>query len=156
MNRLFEEYRERRVGSIFLYTHEAHPGEHYPPHDSMDRKYAHAADLRDIYKVSRPILLDSIDGACHRAFGSMPNMTWIFDVRGVPVYKADWTDSESVRNALEFFTRVPERRRSGERLTPFNVQRLDYRNQERDQFYRNLGRAGPRAVEEFKKAFPDG
>ena len=30
----------------------------------------------------------------------MPNMSWILGRSGVPVYKADWTDSNSVENAI--------------------------------------------------------
>jgi len=78
MNALAEKYHGDKIGSIFLYTHEAHPGEHYPHLQSMRQKFRHARDLRDILKVSRPIYIDALDGACHRAYGSMPNMTWIF------------------------------------------------------------------------------
>ena len=35
----------------------------------------------------RPILVDSLDGACHRAYGSMPSMSWVIDRGGRPVYK---------------------------------------------------------------------
>ncbi len=45
---------------------------------------------------------------------------------------------------------------AGERLVPFHVERLDYRNQERDQFYKRLERNGQKALEEFRKAFPSG
>lgn len=141
---------------MFIYTHEAHPGENYPHLTSMEQKYRHAHALRDVYGVSRPILLDSLDGACHRAFGSMPNMTWIFTKSGIPVYKSDWSDAASIANALDYFTQIPERRKAGERLAPFHVERLDYRNQERDQFYRRLEQNGPKAVDEFRKAFPSG
>ena len=51
---------------------------------------------------------------------------------------------------------VPEDRRPQkvrERLAPFNVQRLDYRNQDREAFYEGLARSGPKAVEEFRKIF---
>ncbi len=44
------------VGSIFLYTNEAHPGENYPHHHSMQQKQAHAEALRDVLGVTRPIL----------------------------------------------------------------------------------------------------
>jgi hypothetical protein len=106
--------------------------------------------------VTRPILVDALDGACHRAYGSMPNMTWIFARSGVIVYKSDWTDAHSVENAIQYFVQIPQRRKAGERLAPFHVERLDYRNQERDQFYKALERNGQKAVDEFRKAFPSG
>jgi len=156
MNAIAEKYAEQNIGAIFLYTHEAHPGENYPHLTTMEQKFRHARDLRDVLGVTRPILVDSLDGACHRAYGSMPNMTWIFARSGLIVYKSDWTDAHSVENAIQYFTQIPKRRRAGERLAPFHVERLDYRNQEREQFYKALERNGQKAVDEFRKAFPKG
>jgi hypothetical protein len=99
MNAIADRFTPRDVGSIFLYTHEAHPGENYPHLTSMAQKLRHARDLRDKLGVTRSILVDALDGACHRAYGSMPNMTWIIARSGVPVYKSDWTDHYSVANA---------------------------------------------------------
>jgi len=156
MNAIADKYAGQNIGSIFLYTHEAHPGENYRRLTSMAQKFRHARDLRDILGVTRPILVDALDGACHRAYGSMPNMTWIFARSGLIVYKSDWTDALSVENAIQYFSQIPSRRRVGERLAPFHVERLDYRNQEREQFYKALERNGQKAVEEFRKAFPKG
>lgn len=156
MNALAEKYAAQNIGSVFIYTHEAHPGENVPHLTSMEQKFRHARLLRDELGVTRPILVDALDGACHRAYGSMPNMTWIFARSGLIVYKSDWTDAASVENAIQYFSQIPARRRSGERLAPFHVERLDYRNQERDQFYKALERNGQKAVDEFRKAFPSG
>jgi hypothetical protein len=153
MNAVADKYAAHGVGSVFIYTNEAHPGEYYPHLTSMEQKFRHARDLRDVLGVKRPILVDSLDGACHRAFGSMPNMTWIFNKAAVPVYKSDWTDANSVANALDYFLDVLKRRRSKERLAPFRVERLDYRNQDREQFYAGLARNGEKAVREFRAAF---
>ena len=153
MNALADRVADRGVGSIFIYTHEAHPGEYYPHLTSMEQKFKHAHDLRDVLGVTRPILLDLLDGACHRAYGSMPNMTWIFNRSGTPLYKSDWTDSNSVVNAIDYFLDVKLRRRSKERLAPFRVERLDFRNQDREAFYKGLDRNGPKAVREFQEAF---
>ena len=153
MNAIADHYAERGAGAIFLYTHEAHPGEHYPHLTSMAQKFEHARALRDVLGVTRPILLDALDGTAHRAYGSMPNMTWIFNRAGIPVYKSDWTDSHSVENALVYFLDVAERRRSRARLAPFRVERLDYRDVDTDAFYAGLERNGPKAVREFREAF---
>jgi hypothetical protein len=103
--------------------------------------------------VARPIVVDALDGACHRAYGSMPNMSWIFTQSGMPVYKADWTDVHSAENAIEYFLNVTERRRSGERLAPFQVERLDFRRQDQAAFYKGLERNGLKAGREFRVAF---
>lgn len=146
-------FAEQGVGSIFLYTHEAHPGEHYPHLTSMEQKFKHAAALRDVLGVKRPIMLDALDGACHRAYGSMPNMTWIFNRSGNVLYKADWTDVDSVVNALEYYLNAAQERKGGRRLTGFKVERVEYREADREAFFEGLERAGPKAVEEFKTAF---
>jgi hypothetical protein len=153
MNAVAEQFSGHGVGSIFLYTHEAHPGEHYPHLTSMEQKFSHAAALRDVLGVMRHILLDALDGACYRAYGSMPNMTWIFNRSGVPIYKSDWSDAASVENALDYFVDVSQRRRDRERLASFHVERLDYRNADREAFYASLERSGPKAVREFREAF---
>jgi len=152
MNALADRFSGQDVGSFFLYTHEAHPGEFYPHHTSMDQKLAHARDLRDVLKVERPIFVDTLEGTCHRAFGSMPNMTWIFTRSGIPIYKSNWTDVHSVENALIYFLSVSGRRRAQERLTPFHVERLDYRTNDTEAFYAGLERSGPKAVREFREA----
>jgi hypothetical protein len=153
MNAIADRFASQNVGSIFLYTHEAHPGENYPHLASMERKFQHARDLREKLGVTRPILVDALDGACHRAYGSMPNMTWIFAKSGVPVYKSDWTDHHSVSNAVEYFLGVATRRRAGERLAPFRVERLDFKNKDMDAFYKGLERNGPKAIREYRAAF---
>jgi len=118
MNAIADRYADQGIESIFLYTSEAHPGEHYPHLTSLEQKLRHARDLRDILGVRRPILVDALDGACHRAYGSMPNMTWIFNGSGMPIYKSDWTDARSVENAVVYFLDVVARRRGRERLAP--------------------------------------
>ena len=153
MNALAERFAAHDVGTIFIYTNEAHPGEYYPHLTSFEQKRRHAQALRDTLGVTRPILLDALDGACHRAYGSMPNMTWIFTKTGIPVYKSDWSDHFSVANALEYFLHVTERRLAGERVAPFRVERLDYRDHDRAAFYQGLERNGPKAVAEFRAAF---
>ena len=153
MNKLADTYAEQKIGSIFLYTHEAHPAEIYPHLTSMAQKFKHAQDLRDVLGVTRPILVDSLDGACHRTYGSMPNMTWIFNKSGFPVYKSDWTDVDSVEQAIIYLLRIGERRRNKERLAPFRVERIDFRVQDQDAFYKGLERNGPKAVREFDEAF---
>jgi hypothetical protein len=153
MNALAEKFAVDNVGSVFLYTHEAHPAEFYPHLTSMDQKFNHARDLRDILGVNRPIYVDSLDGACHRAYGSLPNMSWIFNKSGIPLYKSDWTDVTSVELAVEYLLKVGERRRKREKLAPFRVERIDYRGQNQEAFYKGLERNGPKAVSEFREAF---
>jgi hypothetical protein len=82
----------------------------------------------------------------------MPNMTWIFNRAAVPIYKSNWTDVHSVRNALAYYLEMVERRQEGEKLIPFHVERLDYRTTDEDSFYAGLARSGPKAVREFDES----
>ncbi len=150
MDRLAEELQPQKIQSIFIYTHEAHPGEYYPHHTSFEQKLAHARAFRDMFDVRRPILVDSLDGACHRAYGGMPNMSWIMDRQGRPVYKANWTDVVSIQAALQNLSDMVERRRNSRKpVTPFEVHRLEYRVNDREAFMKGLERNGPKAVTEF-------
>jgi len=153
MNALADRVADKNVASIFIYTYEAHPGENYPHLTSIEQKLQHAHDLRDKLGITRDILVDALDGACHRAYGSMPNMAWIFSRSMQPIYKSDWTDANSVSNAIDYFLDITDRRKDRERLAPFHVERLDYRNADREAFYKGLERNGPKAVEEFRNAF---
>ena len=153
MNAVATDFAAEGVGFYFLYTNEAHPGEYYSHLTSLDQKFEHARALRDELGVTRPILVDALEGACHRAYGSMPNMTWIFNSQGTPYYKSDWSDSASVRNAIEYFLDVRNRRRNRERLSMFRVERMDFRTQDQEAFFDGLARNGPKAVREFQEAF---
>lgn len=153
MNEIADRFAEQGIGSVFLYTNEAHPGEHYPHLTSMEQKFQHAKDLKEKLGVTRPILVDSLDGACHRAYGSMPNMSWIFNRMGIPVYKSDWTDARSIELTIEYLLEVLKKRRIGKKFAPFFVERIDFRNQDREAFFEGLRRNGPKAVKEFKEAF---
>lgn len=99
MDGLAQELEPQEIVLTFVYTHEVHSGGYYPHHTSFEQKMAHAQAFREIFHVNRPILVDGLDGVCHRAYDSMPNMTWIIDWGGCPVYKAEWTYAESVGSA---------------------------------------------------------
>ena len=119
----------------------------------MEQKLRHAQCLRDVLGISRPILVDSLDGACHLAYDSMHNISWIFTQFGIPVHKSDCTDAASIANAIEYFIDITRQRRAGKRMAPFHVERLDFRESDREAFYKALERNGPRAVREFREAF---
>ena len=66
----------------------------------MADKRAAARRLRDEVGVTRPILVDDLEGSVHRAYGTMPNMTWVLGRRGQILYKAQWTSADRVRDFL--------------------------------------------------------
>lgn len=150
LDSLARELQPLKIGSLFIYANEAHPGENLPHHTSFQQKLAHARQFRDHIQLARPLLIDNLDGACHRAYGGMPNMSWIFDRAGRPVYKANWTEPESIRAAVADLLAAGERRREQRAVqSPFRVERLEYRIRDEQGFKAGLERAGPKAVAEF-------
>ncbi len=109
--------------------------------------------LRTELGIKRPILVDALTGGCHRAYGTQPNMSYIFDRRGIVLYKADWTDAHSVASAVEYYVGALARKAAGEEQGGFRVERLDFKRNNREEFFAGLDRAGPRAVAEFERAF---
>lgn len=149
MEALAAEYAPHGFTSLFIYTREAHPGEHLPHHTNFEQKLAHARRLRDEQGVRRRILVDALDGAAHRAYGALPNMTWILLRGGLIAYKAAWTAAEDVRAAMAGIARLAELRQQGGRLAPFWTERLGFRVVDQATFNAGLERSGPKAVAEF-------
>lgn len=151
MDALAAEYAEQGFTSIFAYTREAHPGEYLPHHASFAQKLAQARAFRDEQRVQRRILVDALDGAGHRLFGDLPNMTWIILRGGTVAYKAAWTDAGDVRLAVENIARLGQLRRQGGRLAPMWTERLGFRVVDQAAFNAGLVRNGPKAVREFEE-----
>jgi hypothetical protein len=135
-------------GWYFVYTREAHPGELLGAHTSFEDKLAAARRLRDELGITRPILVDDLEGTVHRAYGLLPNMSWVLDRGGTILYKAMWTSAARVDDFLE----RRRTQRAGLGIAPFHTEQLELRSLDRAEFYRGLERNGPRAGTEFKRA----
>ena len=148
MEEMAARYAHRSVRSVFLYTREAHPGEHYRHHSSMNDKRRNALAFRAEFNVRRPILLDDLNGTAHRAFGMLPNMSWIIGSGGLIHYKAAWTDPADIEDALRYTLDAMERRSSG-KLQPYHSERLKWRGRDDEKFRNRLMRNGPQAITDF-------
>ncbi len=137
---------------MFVYTHEAHPGERVPHHDSIDTKRAHARLLRDEVGIRRPILVDDLDGTAHRAYGGLPNMTWVIERGGTIAYKASWTVAANVESFVDRYVHTRRNRRHGHALGPYYTEQLELRDVRRAEFVSRLERNGQRAVEQWNRA----
>jgi len=62
-------YANRAVRSVFIYTREAHPGENYRHHTSIEDKRRNARAFREQSGVCRQILPDDLGGSAHRPRG---------------------------------------------------------------------------------------
>ena len=83
----------------------------------------------------------------HHAFGLLPNMSWVLDRGGTILYKAMWTSAARIDDFLQ--------RRQAQRTgvtTPFHTEQIELRTVDRDAFYQDLRRNGPRAATEFARA----
>lgn len=152
MEELHREYRDRGVQSVFLYVREAHPGEVYGEHDSFERKLEHAREFRHRFGVERQVLVDDLDGTAHRAFGTLPNMTYVISSSHTVVFRSAWTDPPTVRVALDYLLSAVRRRREGARLAPFYGELLGFRWVDDAAFMAGLRRNGPRAEAEYRAA----
>ncbi len=153
MDDLADRYGDRGVTSAFLYTREAHPGENYRHHTSLEVKRANAKALRAHCNLRRRILLDDLDGSAHRAYGSLPNMTWIIGPGGRIFYKAMWTEAQDVESGLlEALAGLAARAVDKESIAPFYSERLAWRPRDDGAFRAGLERTGPQAVSDFYRS----
>jgi hypothetical protein len=146
------EYAGHGVASVFFYTREAHPGEHYPAHRGIEQKLAHARAFRDRFGIARPILIDDLAGTGHRAYGLLPNMAYLIGRGGRVLFRADWTDPPTIRHALDYLVAARARRRDGLALKPFFAEFAGYRWSDPAAFQAGLEVAGPQAVADFARA----
>lgn len=148
MDDLADRYVDRGVTSVFIYTREAHPAENYRHHTSMDVKRDNARALRQHCALRRRILLDDLTGTVHRAYGLLPNMTWIIGPGGRILYKAMWTSCDDVEDALGSSLDLMARRKAEMRV-PFYSERCGWRVRDADAFRAGLERSGPQAVADY-------
>ena len=116
----------------------------------MEQKLRHARDFVRAYDVERTVLVDGLDGALHRRYGTLPNASFVIERGGRIVYRADWTDPRTIRMAVEQLVWEVDARRAGTRLTPYRVGWLPQRGNDPATFLRRLlDIPGERAIDEF-------
>lgn len=148
MDNLAQRYADRAVSSIFIYVREAHPGEKFPSHRCIDDKRKHARSFKEQFSVRRKIFLDDLEGTVHRAYGMVPNMTWIIGRGGLVFYKAGWTVADDVEDALNYTLKNLAKKRDGQTI-PFYTERLSWRTRDEEKFKAGLERSGPQALRDF-------
>ncbi|MDA2933408.1 hypothetical protein MYX82_03590 [Acidobacteria bacterium AH-259-D05] len=87
-----------------LYVREPHPQERkfkkYFPHKNYEHRLTYAKELRGLFNIQSPIVLDGLDEKVHLQYGNMPNAVYVVNKEGKVVYKANWTDSPVVDQIL--------------------------------------------------------
>lgn len=98
MHQLRDEFPD--VEFLVVYVREAHPGERLHQHKNFEEKKKAAHLLPKKYGEDRPILIDTLNGDMHRAYGVMPNVVYIINPDGVVHYRCNWATVDGVREAL--------------------------------------------------------
>jgi hypothetical protein len=129
---------------LFLYTREAHPGENFPAHQSMEQKLAHASAFQERFQIDRPILVDDLVGTGHKLYGMLPNMTYIIDRGGKILSRADWTDPPTIEWTVQYIQSSRARRREGFHMAPFYAEIVGYRWNSPLKVMEGLRQAGPK------------
>lgn len=107
--------------------------------------------------MKRRMLVDDHGGTVHRAYGCLPNMTYVIARRGTVTYRASWTDARTIAVALDQLAMEREERREGNRLLQYYAEWLPAKVANRGPFMRALlENGGPRAVTEFIEAIAEG
>ncbi len=145
------EYEPEGFAFLFVYTREAHPGEHYGPHRTMEQKLAHARTFKERAQVQRPILVDDLVGTGHIRYGALPNMRYVIGRGGRVLFRSDWTDPPTLAAFLKYLLEIRERRRLGERLVGFYAEWMGYRTVDAEKFQQGLEVAGPQALGDFAR-----
>lgn len=144
-------YSSNGIGSVFFYTREAHPGEYFPAHQSMDQKVSHARAFVDQVRTDRLVVVDDLAGTGHRAYGELPNMTYLINRAGRVVFRSDWTDIPTIQAMLDYVVGVRDHRREGRNMKPFYAEFIGYRWTDDAAFLAGLEIAGPQAVSDFNR-----
>ncbi len=108
--------------------------------------------LRDEVGIRRPILVDDLTGTAHRAFGGLPNMTWVIERGGTIAYKASWTVAANVEAFVERYVAARRNRAPGRQIGPYHTEQLELRDVDRAAFLARLERNGRDALDQWHRA----
>jgi len=139
--------------SVFVYTREAHPGERHGHHETFEDKLASARLLIERFGVRRPVLVDDLAGSTHRAYGLLPNMTYVLRRGGRVHYRSSWTDTLTIEPAIAGLVAEARSREQGQVPLPYYIEWEPARARDRIAFMEGLrDGGGARAVEEYLAA----
>ena len=153
MEKLAEAFRSEGFEFLFIYTREAHPGELFPHHATLEQKIQQAEQFRDQLNLKRTVLVDDLTGTAHRPYGSLPDMLYLIGMRTRQIlYKADWTNADTLRMLLEYQVKRKELRQSNRKVGPNYCEFLGFRPRMWPQFEKKLEAHGPKALADWKEA----
>jgi peroxiredoxin len=148
-NQLQAEFEAKGVSFFLLYTRESHPAENYPAHQTFEQKVAYARDLKSLEDVRFPVLVDSLDGSIHRAYGVWPNALFVIHKDGRLIFRSNMANDRELRQFLNDLIAAEKAAAEGrvvhlqysERVVPHEADQATHR--------RVYERAGPKAFEDY-------
>lgn len=156
MDQLAREYADKGFAFLFVHTREAHPGENYRQHTSMEQKIEHARAYREMCNVERPILVDDLEGTIHHQYGLLPDMCYMIGRRGrvqnTILFKADWTNADALRVMLDYQMSRKAAHDSHVKVGPNYCEFLGFRPRVFDRFPEFLEVSGPTAIADWDQA----
>ncbi len=147
-----KKYADQGFKFIFVYAREAHPGENYPAHQTLEQKLDQARSLQTVLDVRRTILVDDVEGTGHELYGTLPNMTYVIDRGGKVLFRSDWTDPPTIERVLDYILDARKQRREGLRMAPFYSEMVGYRWSDLSKHHEVLERAGPQALSDWENS----
>lgn len=101
LKRLHRQFGDR-IAFVTLYVREAHPGDHFPQPDSLDRKLAHARHYQHRDQIPWTVAVDDLEGNLHRKLDPKRNAAYVMTVDGKVAYRTLWSNDEwALRKGLE-------------------------------------------------------
>ena len=140
----------RSVQVLLIYVREAHPGEHRPPHRTLQDKVRAARRTVDAWGIERPVYADALDGYLHRHYGLLPHMAWVIERGGRVAFKASWTDPRLLRTAAEQL--LYEEALGDVRTRAYQVEWQPRLPVDDEATLRDLAASGPSAVRQYLEA----
>jgi hypothetical protein len=145
MEQLAREHYE--ASFLVMYVREAHPGENQGPHRSLAEKRLAAQKLALEEALTRRVLVDTIDGAVHRAYGGAWNPVYVIGPDGRVAMRQAWNHPPDVAAALNALKagNAPD--------VPESIDMLPEQGR-RPMGQRLLERGGVQALEDFYRSAP--
>ncbi len=149
VNQLQDDFRDRQVAFLLLYTRESHPAENYYAHTSFEQKLAYASDLKRLENVSFPVMVDHLDGRIHRAYGLWPNALFVIHKDGRLIFRSNMANHPELRQFLDDLVAADKAAAEGKVLHLQYSERVIAHEADQATHHRVYARAGAKAFEDY-------
>ncbi|HEX9453364.1 MAG TPA: TlpA disulfide reductase family protein [Candidatus Binatia bacterium] len=149
VNQLQDDFRDRQVAFLLLYTRESHPAENYYAHTSFEQKLAYASDLKRLENVSFPVMVDHLDGRIHRAYGLWPNALFVIHKDGRLIFRSNMANHRELRQFLDDLVAADKAAAEGKVLHLQYSERVIAHEADQATHHRVYARAGAKAFEDY-------